>query len=98
MLAARIFRFRTSRSRRTYSLGLRRGQTGGAGQGAEIKSKIAPRGTKAHTGVAASGGSRQLFDNPLGRSIAALVLLWLYFIDAAGRPSQMGRRLQGETK
>jgi hypothetical protein len=98
MLKARTFRLQTSRTLPAYLLCLRRGQTGGAGQRPEISSEIAARRPKADTGVAASAGSRKPFDNPLGRSIAALVLLWLYFTDTAGRALRVCWRLEGGTK
>ena len=67
-------------------------------QRTEIKWKKELARSKAHPGFATNAGSTSPFDNRLGRSIAALVLLWLYFIRGTGRPSRSCRRLQGELK
>ena len=67
-------------------------------QRTEIKWKNDLARSRAHSGFATKAGSTSRVDNRLGRSIAALVLLWLYFIRGTGRPSRSCRRLQGELK
>jgi hypothetical protein len=67
-------------------------------QRTEIKWKNELVRSKGHPGFATKAGSTSRVDNRLGRSIAALVLLWLYFIRGTGRPSRSCRRLQGELK
>jgi hypothetical protein len=73
-------------------------QIDSANQRNEIKWKNDLPRSKAHPGFARKAGSTSRVDNRLGRSIAALVLLWLYFIRGTGRPSRSCRRLQGELK
>lgn len=75
-----------------------RTQIDSANQRKEIKWKNELVRSKGHPGFATKAGSTSLVDNRLGRSIAALVLLWLYFILGTGRPSRSCRRLQGELK
>ena len=69
-----------------------------ARQVTESSINIKPARSKAHPGFGTMAGSTSPVDNPLGRSIAALVLLWLYFIRVTGRPSRSCWRLKGESK
>lgn len=59
-----------------------------ARQRTEIKWKNELARSKTYPGIETKTGSTSPVDNRLGRSIAALVLLWLYFIRGTGRPSR----------